>query len=36
MCDRSICKRRNALMVKGHESRFRLLAGEAMPWFLRR
>ena len=27
MCDCSICKRRNALMVKVHESRFRLLAG---------
>ena len=26
-CDCSICKRRNALMVKVHESRFRLLAG---------
>lgn len=28
MCDCSICKRKNALMVKVHESRFRLLAGE--------
>lgn len=28
MCDCSICQRRNALMVKVHESRFRLLAGE--------
>lgn len=28
MCDCSICRRRNALMVKVHESRFRLLAGE--------
>jgi hypothetical protein len=28
-CDCSICARRNALMVKVHESRFRLLAGEA-------
>ena len=27
LCDCSICKRRNALMVKVHESRFRLLAG---------
>ena len=27
-CDCSICRRRNALMVKVHESRFRLLAGE--------
>ena len=27
MCDCSICRRRNALMVKVHESRFRLLAG---------
>jgi hypothetical protein len=26
-CDCSICKRRNALMVKVHESRFRLLQG---------
>ena len=26
-CDCSICRRRNALMVKVHESRFRLLAG---------
>ena len=26
-CDCSICQRRNALMVKVHESRFRLLAG---------
>lgn len=30
MCDCSLCKRRNALMVKVHESRFRLLAGEEM------
>ena len=29
MCDCSICRRKNALMVKVHESRFRLLAGEA-------
>jgi hypothetical protein len=29
MCDCSICKRKNALMVKVHESGFRLLAGEA-------
>ena len=29
MCDRSICKKKNALMVKVHESKFRLLAGEA-------
>ena len=28
MCDCSICKRRNALMVKIHESRFRLVSGE--------
>ena len=28
-CDCSICRRRNARMVKVHESRFRLLAGEA-------
>ncbi len=28
MCDCSICKRKSALMVKVHESRFRLLAGE--------
>lgn len=27
-CDCSICKRRNALMVKVHESHFRLLQGE--------
>jgi len=27
-CDCSICKRKNALMVKVHESKFRLLAGE--------
>lgn len=27
-CDCSLCRRRNALMVKVHESRFRLLAGE--------
>ena len=27
-CDCSICKRRNALMVKVHESAFQLLAGE--------
>ncbi|MEP7083458.1 MAG: GFA family protein [Betaproteobacteria bacterium] len=26
-CDCSICRRRNALMVKVHQSRFRLLAG---------
>jgi len=26
-CDCSICRRRNALMVKVHESKFRLLAG---------
>jgi len=26
MCDCSICKRKNALMVKVHESQFRLLA----------
>jgi hypothetical protein len=29
MCDCSICRKKNALMVKVHESRFRLLAGEA-------
>jgi hypothetical protein len=28
MCDCSICRRKNALMVKVHESRFKLLAGE--------
>jgi len=28
MCDCSICLRKNALMVKVHESQFRLLAGE--------
>jgi hypothetical protein len=27
MCDCSLCRRRNALMVKVHESRFRLLSG---------
>ena len=27
-CDCSICRRKNALMVKVHESNFRLLAGE--------
>ena len=27
-CDCSICRRKNALMVKVHESRFTLLAGE--------
>ena len=27
MCDCSICRRKNALMVKVHESRFELLAG---------
>lgn len=27
-CDCSLCKRRNALMVKVHESDFRLLAGD--------
>src|SRR2546421_10415786 len=30
MCDCSICKRKNALMVKVHESRFKLLAGEEL------
>lgn len=30
MCDCSICKRKNALMVKVHESDFRLLEGEAV------
>ncbi|MEO7156926.1 MAG: GFA family protein [Vicinamibacterales bacterium] len=29
MCDCSMCRRRNALMVKVHESKFRLLSGEA-------
>jgi hypothetical protein len=29
MCDCSICKRKNALMVQVHESRFKLLSGEA-------
>lgn len=28
-CDCSICRKKNALMVKVHESRFRLLQGEA-------
>jgi hypothetical protein len=28
-CDCSMCRRRNALMVKVHESKFKLLAGEA-------
>ncbi len=28
MCDCSICRRKNALMVKVHESKFELLAGE--------
>lgn len=28
MCDCSICRRRNALMVKVHESQFRLLSGD--------
>ena len=28
MCDCSLCRRRNALMIKVHESRFRLLAGD--------
>lgn len=27
-CDCSICRRKNALMVKVHESKFRLLSGE--------
>jgi hypothetical protein len=27
-CDCSICRRKNALMVKVHESRFKLLSGE--------
>jgi hypothetical protein len=27
-CDCSLCRRRNALMVKVHESRFRLLRGD--------
>jgi hypothetical protein len=27
-CDCSICKKKNALMVKVHESKFRLIAGE--------
>lgn len=27
-CDCSICRRKNALMVKVHESKFKLLAGE--------
>jgi hypothetical protein len=29
MCDCSICRRKNALMVKVHESKFKLLAGKA-------
>jgi hypothetical protein len=28
ICDCSICRRKNALMVKVHESQFRLLTGE--------
>jgi hypothetical protein len=28
MCDCSICKKKNALMVKVHESKFKLLAGQ--------
>jgi hypothetical protein len=28
-CDCSICRRKNALMVKVHESKFKLTAGEA-------
>jgi len=28
MCDCSMCRRRNAVMVKVHESRFHLLSGE--------
>ncbi len=28
-CDCSICKRKNALMVKVHENEFRLIAGES-------
>jgi hypothetical protein len=28
MCDCSICRRKNALMVQVHESKFELLAGE--------
>lgn len=28
-CDCSICRHKNALMVKVHESRFKLLSGEA-------
>jgi hypothetical protein len=28
MCDCSICRKKNALMVKVHESKFRLLAGQ--------
>ena len=28
MCDCSICKKKNALMVKVHESKFKLLVGE--------
>jgi hypothetical protein len=28
MCDCSICKRKNALMVKVHESKFNLLSGQ--------
>jgi len=29
MCDCSICRRKNALMVKVHESNFKLVTGEA-------
>jgi hypothetical protein len=29
VCDCSICSKKNALMVKVHESKFKLLAGEA-------
>ena len=30
MCDCSICRRKSALMVKVHESKFRSLAGEEL------
>ena len=29
MCDCSMCRRRNAVMIKVHESDFRLIAGDA-------
>ena len=32
MCDCSICRRKNALMVKVHESKFRLLSGSGIAY----